>query len=31
VSVGNASAQPQWQETSEFREAGQARLRGTAP
>jgi Zn-dependent M28 family amino/carboxypeptidase len=31
VSVANASTQPQWQSTSEFREAGQARLRGTGP
>jgi hypothetical protein len=29
VSVANASAQPRWQATSEFREAGQARQRGT--
>ncbi len=29
VSVANAPAQPQWQATSEFREAGQARRKGT--
>jgi Zn-dependent M28 family amino/carboxypeptidase len=29
VSVANSPAQPQWQATSEFREAGQARQKGT--
>ena len=29
VSVANAPTQPQWQATSEFREAGQARLKGS--
>ncbi len=29
VSVANASEQPQWQATSEFREAGQVRRKGT--
>ena len=29
VSVASAPTQPQWQSTSEFREAGQARQRGT--
>jgi Zn-dependent M28 family amino/carboxypeptidase len=31
VSVASAPTQPQWQATSEFREAGQARQKGTGP